>query len=317
MANAMVRGRSVDAGLLKELFRQVDDGTITDEKLKAIVGGTAVYPTLSGKWIEEILARNLKCLLVFGLTVFDRSQSFFRSVLERIGEKQVRIWQKMLFEPVWWPTMSLGPEDDYACFKKKPTWLYEKAAEGKIYRPDENGELVIIDKPYILQEGVYLVDSRCKPYYEYRNKLGRQMWDEDKKFLGWRIKKLRQEGRLAKHDWCDITSRFGLSAVEAEDHLWPIMAAHSDFQVVQAIRSENASEFNFISQCFSFMPRYLKDGETNTSVWFNESFKICDERLCGGISANGGLSSIFCGVASKGWKGGSVRPLAVVALKDS
>lgn len=257
-------------------------------------------------WIEQILDRNLKCLLKWGIRDFDQSQELFRKKLEGIGTDQVRRWQGLLLEPVYWPRIVLLPENYPIGTTPLPGSYYEKAKNGQIYWFDRNGKLVVDQEPYILQEGVYLIDTRCKPVY----KDGRQMWLRDKKFLGHLIERLRQEGKVFKHR--PATSRFNVSVDEAEQRLWPLLANQPDFKIVKQIRSERASEFNFISQCFDFMPR-KGDGKTNTSLWFADYIEDCVNRLIGGDSNYGGLVNVNRNWSRDPWDDKSVRPLAVLS----
>lgn len=211
------------------------------------------------------------------------------------------LWEKLGLAVVFWSdNISLGPDNKFAGHKIKMAGLYQMAKDGNIFWPDESGDLQVDREPWKLKGGVYLVDTRCKPTYTN----GSQMWDNDKKYLGWIIEKLRRDGKLARYDYGLQDSRFGASALEAEEQIIPFLKKRES-EIVQEIRSERAVEFNFISQCFTWMPR-INDGHTDTSVWFSDCF---DDR---GGRLDGGLASVSADDSGSRWYDRSLRFLAVL-----
>jgi hypothetical protein len=313
MESKAVGGMSDWSGLLKDFFRQIHDGTLTREMLGHIVNHRAVYPSNEvspdGDWIKPFCRRNCESLISFGITDFDHALPVLRAKLEEIGPEQIASWQKLMLEPVYWPTISLGPADNYVGWKKKPEeWYFRIAREGKIRWRDKIGELDRSEEPCRIQAGVYLVDTRLKPLYDN----GRQMWTRDGKFLGKLIRKLRREKKIFAPDGTSPATRFYLSANEAEQYLIPLLACQKIYKGVKQWRSERVSEFNFISQCFSWMPR-SRDGETNTLIWFDDCFKDSGWRLDGGYSDHGGLADVvYFDDADYHWYYRSFRPLAVL-----
>lgn len=292
---------------LREFLRQIEDGSMNLSKLKEINAGNVTYPNLAGDWLEPILAQNLRCLAEFGLDgLFDLSQPIFHSVLEKLGEQQIKAWRKMSLAPVYSPEILLDQNVGYRGFKVRPeAWYYEMAAAGRIYQIDEGGNAQINREPFRIKEGVYLIDTRCKPAYDG----GRQMWDQDVRYLGWRLKKLREAGKI--EPFAPPISRFRVSAQEAEHYVYPLLAGHADFKMAKEVRSESMIECSFFSQCFTYMPRVC-DGETNTSVCFSDGFDGSGGRLDGGSSDDGGLAGVCHGRVGDHWASQSFRPVAVL-----
>lgn len=270
-------------------------------------GNRVVSPNKDSEpWIEAILLRNLVSLLNFGATDFDYSQPEMQNILEQVGRKQLRLWEKLSRAVVSWPDISLGPDNKFAGHKIKMGGLYQVARDGKIFWPDEAGNLQVDCEPWKLKGGVYLADTRCKPAYAG----GEQMWDNDRKYLGWIIEKLRRDGKIANHKYGPQESRFRISALEAEEQIIPFRKRQEP-EIVREIRSERAAEFNFISQCFTWMPR-VNDGSTNTSVWLSDCFEGRGSRLIGGRSDYGGLAHVDANDSGFHWYRRSFRFLAVL-----
>lgn len=246
--------------------------------------------------LDFILERNRECLVKFGLVNFDHQLQFFREVLERIGVEQILRWRELLLEPIYWPNISLGSTDEHWGWKIRPnSWYFKIISEEKIFRLDEKGGIYETPKPWILDGGAYLVDLRQKPDYQANTQ---QMWAEDENFLGTHLESLRWESmkKLPKdlqYKRIPLSSRFCVDRKIVQG-VRILLTQRSEFRSVRLWRSESASEFNFIAQCFPYMPRRW-DGETDTEALFDnlefgggggENF------LIGGSCNRGGLASI-------------------------
>lgn len=244
--------------------------------------------------LDFIIGRNLDCLVKFGLTDFDHQLLFFRQVLERIGVEQILRWQELLLKPVYWPAVSLGPEDEHYGWKVRPDPFYfEMAERSRILWKGGDGNEVVIQKPWILQAGVYLVDTRQKPPHRYWQK---KAWTAEESFISRYLQMVRKE-RIDRSSL--LSFQFPLSSpfcVDGETKRMAIqlLCQQSDFRSVISWRNERASEFNFIPQCFFFMPRRW-DGEILSSVIFDDILlgKGGGKNfLTGGVSTEGGLAHI-------------------------
>lgn len=269
--------------------------------------------------LEFIIKRNLECLIKFGITDFDHQLRFFRRVLKKIGIEQIMRWRELLLELVYWPRISLGPTDEYDGWKVRPCpWYFQMANQGRFFWLDKIGRKVKKRKPWILQGGVYLIDSRRKPALD--EGLGHK-WENDYDFLGKHLENHRMEKGSPRPQKLPPASRFCVGDAHCLA-LTQTLAQQREFHEVEFWRKETASEWNFITQCFPFMPRRW-DGETDSRVIFDDFLlgKGTGENfLVGGSFNQGGLSdidSIFAGRADscKSRWGISIRFLGVLALE--
>lgn len=260
-------------------------------------------------WINPYVVRELEAHKAFGS---NWDGTLFMEKLRQYGQERIEFWEDQLglrvgalpipigeftveaFESKTYPGWKVRPED----------WFYQMSRESKWFLRDEKGELVVCPEPWRLGGEVVLFDPRCKPVY----KDGKQMWRHDKNFLGTLLKKLRQEGKIESYK--PLTSRFGISSREWDEHIKLATAELLSLGVSQ-IRLERIIEFNILSQLYTDLPR-AKDGQTNTSVWFEEFCGGGSSRAYGGDSDVGGLAVVCADHAGFGWSFRSFRPLGIL-----
>jgi hypothetical protein len=247
--------------------------------------------------LDFTLERNRDCLIRFGLENFDHQLLFFRQVLKKISIEHILRWCDLLLEPVYWPAASLLDDEDgyYGQKVRLEPMYFELAEQGKIFWRDEKGDVVAKLDPWRLQAGVYLVDTRQKmPHRSIHQK----EWTRSDSFLGEYLEIARRQRNYRLR--VPLTAPFCVDD-NLKRKVIQILAQQPDFQFVQSWRCERANEFNFIAQCFSFMPRRW-DGETDMRVVFDDILMGTDEvemgggveksYLTGGCSYKGGLADV-------------------------
>lgn len=255
-------------------------------------------------WIEPILEKENQYHQAFFGQTFDLEP--MKKVLEKYGQKKILEWSKLGLEVHYLPFYSFSKETKLPGWKVKPMdWYWNKKKEGEILVLNQRGQLVS-DQMTRLDGIIGLIDTRFKP--KYRD--GKQMWVNDKNFLGSIIKKLREEGKIAKYKYGLQSSRFGVSAEEWEKHIKPALAEFLGVKTFQ-VRLERAIEANIIPQLYPHMPR-CKDGETDTWVWYEEFFENASIRLIGGNSLYGGLAAVDWQFVNDHWDRQAFRPLVVL-----
>ncbi len=290
------------SGTLKDLFRQIDDGSITLEQTRAFAEHRNPFEGGKDAWLIKILSRECECHLDFFGREFGLSD--FQKTLKRYGKEMIEAWQKLGLEPHFLPKTLMMPSDNYPGWKTKPeNWYYENVAQGNILR-DINGKLVV-DEKVEFQGITVLVDTRLKPAYDN----SKQMYENDT-LLGPIIEELRTKGKIAKYEFCPQSSRFGVSADEWEETVRPALAEKLCLEPIQ-LRLERAIEGNVISQLYPHMPR-KGDGSTNTWEWYEEYFMDRGSRLDGGYSDGSDLAIIVYYSSGDHWYKRSFRPLAVL-----
>jgi hypothetical protein len=256
-------------------------------------------------WIDGLItAENAAHQAFFGQT-FDLG--FFRQTLESCGEEQIRAWDKLKLKPHFLPGVVLTRESDFSGWKVKPNdWYWQQLVAGNLKRLAANGELKAVEQARL--EGIVaLIDTRFKPKYQD----GRQMFASDRDFFGEIIVQLREKDQIQRYDSGPQSSRFGISAIEWQEHVRPKVAEKLGLETTQ-VRLELAIEANVIPQLYPSMPR-AKDGTTDTYVWFEEFFESIAYRLHGGRSVCGGLAGVNWRYSDDRWSGRAVRPLVVLA----
>lgn len=258
-------------------------------------------------WIEElVLSENAAHEAFFGCS---RDLSFFKEVLDGFGEERVRQWRNLGLEPHYWPNAVFAKDAVFPGWEVRPNnWSYEQVAAGNIKRRNTAGNLSAITQ-VAFPGAVLLVDTRLKPSYNG----GEQMFDNDKQFLGKEIERLRKEGKMDRYEYGPQTSRFGISSREWDEHLCPALAARPEFEGITWM-FEPYIVANVVPQLYPHMLR-VKDGQTDTWVWYEEYFGGESRRLDGGYSGRGGLAYVDCRGVGIRWSGRAVRPLGVLATQ--
>ena len=147
-----------------------------------------------------------------------------------------------------------------------------------------------------------LIDTRLKPAYQG----GKQMYKNDN-LCGPIVRDLRKKGRIEPYKEGPTSSRFGVSANEWEEQIKPALSSRTSVQE----RSERFIEALIIPHLYPYLPR-KDDGDTATSVWYEEYFEDRGHRLYGGNSDIGGLANVDWHDAVDHWDSRSFRPLAVL-----
>lgn len=258
----------------------------------------------SENWLDLLCEKERQAHFAFFHEEFDLA--VFRQVLEKYGFGQFQKWQDLQLEPHFLPKKIFQLNSNFPGWKVKPKkWFWEKIVEGKLLHRDTEGKLVTISEVN-LGGIVVLVDTRQKPKY----KDGKQMWSKDQNLLGKILTDLRESGKIVKHGYGPQCSRLGVSAKEIDNF---IIAEYAKVVGLEAsrVRLERAIEGNVISQLYSEMSR-KGDGQTNTSVWYDELFGDAEYRLNGGNSDIGGLANVNYDRVDDHWNDGSFRLLGVL-----
>lgn len=302
MKKEVVGSMSEWAGMLKDFFRQIEDGSKTQEQTQAFLERR--NPFDEAKWLQEILSLERQYHLNFFGQEFDLVE--FEETLKKYGQEKRREWQELGLEPHFLPDVAMNWNREFPGWKVKPgKWYYEQAEKSKILRDSINGKLVVDKTPYRLEGISVLIDRRLKP----KHNDDKQMYQNDN-LLGPVIEKLREEGKIEVYKCGPQSSRFGVSSKEWKEAIKQVLAEKLGFKVNQ-VRLERTIEANVISQLYPNMPR-KEDGITNTWVWYEEYFERYDSRLDGGDSRYGGLAHVYCGFVGGHWGDRSLRSLAVL-----
>lgn len=220
-------------------------------------------------WIEKLVAEEMAYHKKFFGFTFDFS--LFRKALKQLGYKRVTELQKKGLKVCYFPRMEFVDSD-----RQFPGWRI---------RPDNRYWDFLHHKDHnkreaLLYGGTYLVDIRLKPIYDE----GRQMFSEDKFFLGNIISGHRRDGRIKAYQKGPRSSRFGISP----DEFWHIFSSLAEIVPEADWRLETAIEANVIPQLYKHLPRH-QDGMTDTSVWFDDCVDS-GGHLMGGNAEFGGLA---------------------------
>jgi hypothetical protein len=256
-------------------------------------------------WLDRLVQSEEDAHRAFFGETFDLAQ--FHNTLERYGEERVGQWAILGLQPHFLPKLILTQDSKFRGWKIKPEdWFWQQVAAGSIMRRNAADGLEIVKE--VGFDGVtVLIDTRCKPAYDG----GRQSFGPvPDLLLGTLIEALRNEGKIARYEYGEQSSRFGVSSREWDEHVRPALEALPVFKDV-AFRLEMTIEANCIPQMYKRMPR-KKDGQTNTWVWYEEFFGGESYRLYGGDSDYGGLAHVNYLDVGIHWNFRAVRPLGVL-----
>ena len=279
MGKSIVGSMSEYSGLLKDFFRQIDDGTMTRGMLEAVVNHKVIYP----KAVEAVgdFARKTAKLLSkrFGKRIK------VDSLPEWFTEENLAKAERFNLKPVFLPDEEIGENRSLKNWTKPKAWFYQNIREGKIAKDSA-----------MLKRGWYLADFTASVDYDN----GVQVYPNDP--LSPIIERLRKEGKIGKYDKTPAGSRFAI----VPKNEWPIVFAELvkelGFNPGQ-INLERAVEFNAIGNIYD-----PNRGKFDSWEWFSDFFED-SYRLYGGNRGHGGLAGVGC--SSSGDRGGSVagRPL--------
>lgn len=273
MAKTAVGSMSDWSGVLKDFWRQIDDGSHTLESVKA--------------FNEHRVVSSLVALV--GATQ-KKLQKFFRVDIEpmpaEFTEENLAKWAEFNFKPVYLPMEEIGEDRKLKGWTKPEGWFYQKIKEGKIS----------VDSTQLCK-GWYLADFTVGTDYID----GAQVFLNDP--LAPIITRLREEGKIGKYDNTPVGSRFAITNDEWRNVVCPAVAEALGFKPEQ-VRLERAAEFNAIGNIYD-----PNRGRFNMWEWFSDKFED-SYRLCGGFRDFGGLAGVGCGWS--GGRGGvdfAGRPL--------
>ncbi|MDP3764428.1 MAG: hypothetical protein Q8Q95_02295 [bacterium] len=276
MANAPVGEMSAWSGVLKDFFRQIDDGSHTLESVKAFNEHRIVSLLVA---LVEATQKKL--------------QKFFRVDVDPLPpeftEENLAKWAGFDFRPVYLPMEGIGENCKLKNWVKPEKWFYQKIGEGKL-APDSAK----------LYRGWYLADFTVGVNYTD----GTQVFSNDP--LALIISKLREEGKIGKHDNTPSGSRFAITNDEWRDVVCPAIAEAFGFKPEQ-VRLERAVESNAIGNLYD-----SNRGRFNMWEWFDDKFED-SSRLYGGHREYGGLAYVNYDWSSN--RSGSIagRPLVSFA----
>ncbi|MFH1956129.1 MAG: hypothetical protein ABIJ28_00560 [Patescibacteria group bacterium] len=266
MGKTAVGDMSDWSGLLKDFFRQIDDGTITRVKIEAIVNNKVVYPKeVAEHFVLNDLLRKTQKLL---------SRRFGKRIKAdplpaEFTPENLEKWEKFNLKPIFLPDEEISESRPLKNWIKPEKWFYQKIKEGKI--PVDSAKL---------NRGWYLADFT--PSVDYTD--GTQVYANDP--LAPIIERLRKEGIIGKNNETPTGSRF---AIVPKDE-WPILldelATKLGFESKQ-VGLERAIEFNAIGNLYD-----SNRGKFNTWEWFTDPFGDF-YRLYGGFRGYGGLSYVY------------------------
>lgn len=267
-------------------------------------------PTIqANNWLEVILEAERKIHLTFFGQELDLS--FFKQVLEQYGQKKVTEWKKLWLEPHFLPKVAFASDSNFPGWKIKPkNEFWQMLSVGSLKVRDNNDNLVpILQVGFVGQ--VVLVDIRLKPAF----KNGAQMYVNDSKLLGPIIKKLREGQKIEQYNNGPQSSRFGVSSEEIDKFVIAEYAKRIGLSEGQ-MQLESVIMGNVFAQLFPDMSR-SKDGQTNTSVWYNEFLQDGSNRLYGGYSDYGGLAYVNGIDVRVHWSDRSFRLLGVLGTLET
>lgn len=281
MTKPIVGSMSDWYGLLKDFFRQVDDGTMKREMFEAVVNHRVVYPKTAKMFSSNLVSKTAKLLSNrFGKRIK------VDSLPEWFTEENLAKAARFNLKPVFLPGEEIGENRALKNWTKPQSWFYQKIKEGKIAKDSAT-----------LKRGWYLADFTSSVDYSG----GVQVYPNDP--LSSIIKRLRKAGEIGKHNKTPIGSRFAIVPKDEWPKVLAEIAKELGLKPGQAML-EREIEFNAIGNIYD-----ENRGKFNSWEWFADPFEDSD-RLSGGIRDNGGLANV--NYDSSGHRDDNVagRPLA-------
>ncbi len=261
MKKEIVGSMSEWSGVLKDVFRQIDDGSLGIGHFQTLLEHR--NPFDDGGVLDQLVSKTGKLL----------SKRFGKKIAvgplpEEFTEENLAQWVRYNLKPIFLPDEEISENRKIKDWIKPKKWLYDKMREGKIF--SDSAKLVF---------GWYLVDfSEGVDYAD-----GTQVFPKDP-FTSI-IERLRKDGKVGKYDKTPMGSRFAITNDEWHEVVCPEIAKELGFKPEQ-IRLERAIEFNAIGNLYD-----KNRGKFNTWEWFNDTFEV-SRRLFGGFRAYGGLSDV-------------------------
>lgn len=282
MAKTAVGEMSAWSGVLKDFFRQIDDGSHTLESVKAFNEHRVVSA------LENLMETTQKKL-----------QKFFCVDIEPLPveftEENLAKWAEFNLKPIYLPMEEIGEDRKFKNWIKPEKWFYQK-----IKKDEEDKEGKISSDSAKLYRGWYLADFTVGVDYTD----GTQVFPNDP--FAPIISKLREEGKIGKYDATPSGSRFAIIHDEWRTIVCPAIAEALGFKPEQ-VRLERAIEFNAIGNMYD-----PNRGKFNMWEWFYDQFEDSG-RLCGGGRGRGGLAAVGCSWSSDLRDSVAGRPLVSFA----
>ena len=256
------------SGLLKDFFRQIDDGSVTREMLKEFNEhrnpfAETVQPVST--YADKLIARIAKLLSKrFGTKiVVDPLPPWFTA--ENLAKAA-----KFNLRPIFLPDEEIGQNRPLRNWTKPSNWFYRQIQNSKI----------AVDSAY-LKRGWYLADFTVGADYND----GIQVFPDDP--LAPIIARLCEEKKIGKNDKTPLGSRFAI--VPRDEWLLVLVELANELGLdPEQLRLERAIEFNAIGNLYD-----KNRGKFNIWEWFADDFEV-PNRLGGGDRVVGGLSLASC-----------------------
>lgn len=263
MAKPAVGSMSEWSGVLKDFFRQIDDGSISLEEVKAFNEHRNPFEVASASFAEALISHTAQLL----------SKKFSCAVgvdplPPEFTEDNLTKWGRFNLQPVFFPDEEITEDRKLKVWTKPEAWFYQKIRDGKIKSDSAQ-----------LHQGWYLADFTGGADYTD----GSQVFQNDP--LAPVIQRLREEGKIGKYDHTPLGSRFTITNDEWRNTVCPAIAEELGFKPEQ-VRLERAVEFNAIGNVYD-----PNRGQFNAWEWFDDSFGDSD-RLVGGDRGGGGLADV-------------------------
>ena len=271
MAKQVVGSMSDWSGVLKDFFRQIDNGSHTLETLRAFNEHRNPFEIVhrTSKWADEIVAqarRKLKKFFGRYVQVDPVPSSWTQEFLENAAKYNLR--------PVFLPETDISESFQHGGYVKPEAWYYNNVKSGNI-----KGKA-----PTKLRKGWYLADFSMGTDYTD----GTQVFANDP--LAPVIERLRREKKIGKYDLTPLGSRFSITNDEWRETVCPAVARELGVRPEQ-VGLERAIEFNAIRNLYD-----PNRGKFNMWEWFSDVFGASG-RVCGGGREGGGLADVYYGSA--------------------
>ncbi len=218
---------------------------------------------------------------------------------DEITPERYEKWKKIAFELHYLPAEKMGKGRQLPGWKKKPP--------NSFYVRIQNGELH--PNSIVLPGAWALVDTREKP----QSQDGKQMYQDD--VLAKVLENLRQKKVIP--EFKVQGSRFGISWHELHNPEVKKAIAEALDVSEEFLRLPYAIEWNYLGNAY-----YSKWGGTDTAEWFEDIYEyprpkgekrlLDEDRLFGGNSSGGGLSSVALDLPLQRDDQVGFRPLVVL-----
>ena len=261
MERRIVGSMSEWSGVLKDAFRQIDDGSLTISHFQALTEHR--NPFDGGDVLDQLISKTEKLLSKhFGKKIIvDRIPAEFT-------EENLAKWARYNLKPVFLPDEEITENREIKNWVKPRRWFYDKIKEGKIARDSA-----------VLKRGWYLADFSIGVDYAG----GIQVFPNDP--LVPIIERLREEDKIGKYDKTPMGSRFSIIPRNEYPLVFTELAKELGLKSEQ-ILLERCIEFNAIGNLYD-----SNRGKFNSWEWFFDAFED-SYRLCGGDRGDGGLADV-------------------------